>query len=154
MNIDSPNIYCSILVFILNIFYLFCYQVSKKEKIVIVLVEFFFVLTMIFKPLYYVWHCFGYTNGNPYRFSFLWSFFHIFIAFKSFVKIINYSYFNYKKIIVLSAFLLILIILFFFSKCYVLFYNGFEIIISIIFYLMYIILIRKKNIFNFIIIIV
>ena len=144
MNVDAPNIYCSILVVLLNLFYLFCYDVSKKEKIVIIVIELFFILSMVFQPLYLMWHCFSTTNGNPYRFSFLWCFFHIFIAYKSMMKIYDNSNFNYKKIFLVSMIFFLLIIFSFFSKAYSYFYNGTEIIISAIFCFLYVILIKKK----------
>ena len=146
-----PNLYCTNLVLILNILYFCNKKISLKEKKLTLIVFLFFISSMVFKPLYLFWHGFSDTNNYFYRFSYLWTFFRIIIAYKS-LNNISFSK-NDKKIVhmILIAYFFLTALLY--PSCIVPFYNGgLEIIISIIFVIIYIFIVFKKKSLNFLIV--
>jgi len=76
-----PNIYCGVLTTILATIYLFCKQVKLRDKICCVFLLLFFNVSFIFRQLDYIWHGFHFTNMIPYRFSFLYSFVMLYMAY-------------------------------------------------------------------------
>ncbi|MDF2567680.1 MAG: putative rane protein, partial [Oscillospiraceae bacterium] len=110
-NDGLPNIYCGIIVVILFIAFFFVKSVSGKEKILTLSVLALFLISFYVNYIDMAWHIFQYPNWFPYRYSFLFSFFAIMIAYKAFLKL--------KEIHVLAfvgATSVILIALYMFSK--------------------------------------
>lgn len=82
-----PNIYCGIIPIILGILYLFCSKIKLRERLCCASLLVFFVFSFIIRQLDYIWHGFHFPNMLPYRFSFLYSFVLIFMAFRLFMHI-------------------------------------------------------------------
>lgn len=82
-----PNIYCGILTLVLVPLYMFSKKFSIKEKIASTAVAALFFFSFNINILNYIWHGFHFPNDLPYRFSFAYSFFLLFIAYKVFTRI-------------------------------------------------------------------
>lgn len=76
-------IYCTIFVFVLAIFYFFNKKFSKKEKMATLAVIAFFYLSFSVKFINYAWQFFQQPIWWQSRFSFVFSFFLITLAYKS-----------------------------------------------------------------------
>ena len=76
-----PNLYCGIGTNILVFLYLTCKQVRLRDKICSVVLLLFFNVSFIIRQLDYIWHGFHFTNMIPYRFSFLYSFVMLYMAY-------------------------------------------------------------------------
>lgn len=82
-----PNVYCGIITLILVPLYMFSKKFTIKEKIATTAVIGLFFLSFNLNILNYIWHGFHFPNDLPYRFSFAYSFFLIFIAYKVITRI-------------------------------------------------------------------
>ena len=82
-----PNVFCGFSTLIMALLYLFCRKVPLKERIVMVLLLLFFALSFVLRTLDYIWHGLHFPNMLPYRFSFLWSFVIIFMAFRAYTQL-------------------------------------------------------------------
>lgn len=82
-----PNVYCGIITLVLLPLYMFSRKFSLKEKIASTAVAALFFFSFNTNVLNFIWHGFHYPNDLPYRFSFAYSFFLLFIAYKVFVNI-------------------------------------------------------------------
>ena len=78
-----PNLYCGILSVFLMFLYLLSKQVKLREKVCAVFLLVFFNLSFIVRQLDYIWHGFHFTNMIPYRFSFLYSFVVLYMAYRA-----------------------------------------------------------------------
>ena len=78
-----PNLYCGIVANILAFLFLTCKQVKLRDKICSVLLLLFFNVSFIIRQLDYIWHGFHFTNMIPYRFSFLYSFVLLYMAYRA-----------------------------------------------------------------------
>ena len=87
-----PNIYCGILPVLLLPLYIANKQIRMKEKIVYVLLIIFFVFSFDNNWFNFVWHALHFPNDLPYRFSFMYSFIILVVAFRSlkYIKGIEY----------------------------------------------------------------
>lgn len=79
-----PNLYCGICTNIFAVLFLTCKQVKLRDKILSVLLLIFFNLSFIIRQLDYIWHGFHFTNMIPYRFSFLYSFVMLYMAYRAY----------------------------------------------------------------------
>ena len=86
-----PNVYCGVATLMLVPMYFFTKSIPLKEKIanVSILGIFFFSFNTNF--LNYIWHGFHYPNDLPYRFSFMYSFILLMIAYKTFTRLHEFS---------------------------------------------------------------
>ncbi len=80
-----PNLYCGIITNILAFLFLTCKQVKLRDKICSVLMLLFFNVSFIIRQLDYIWHGFHFTNMIPYRFSFLYSFVMLYMAYRAYL---------------------------------------------------------------------
>ena len=78
-----PNIYCGVGSLILGILYLMAKDVKLRDKVCAVFALVFFMLSFIIRQLDYIWHGFHFTNMIPYRFSFLYSFVLLYMAYRA-----------------------------------------------------------------------
>ena len=78
-----PNLYCGVGTVFLAMLYLLAKQVKFRDKIAAVLLLVFFMLSVIIRQLDYIWHGFHFTNMIPYRFTFLFSFVLIYMAYRA-----------------------------------------------------------------------
>ncbi len=79
-----PNIYTGIGTTIFAFLFLTCKEVKLRDKICSVALLIFFMVSFIVRQLDYIWHGFHFTNMIPYRFSFLFSFVLLYMAYKAF----------------------------------------------------------------------
>ena len=80
-----PNVYCGIISVMLMFLYLMAKGISLREKICTVVLLLFFNVSFIIRQLDYIWHGFHFTNMIPYRFSFLYSFVVLYMAYRAWV---------------------------------------------------------------------
>lgn len=94
-----PNVYCGILTVIALPLYLFCKKISVREKLLYLALAAFLFLSFDNNVLNYIWHGFHFPNDLPYRFSFMYSFLLLVMAYRVVCNIRSFS----KKEIILSA---------------------------------------------------
>ena len=82
-----PNVYTGIITVFLAILFLFCAKIKRRERLVCGFLLLFFLVSFVIRQLDYIWHGFHFPNMLPYRFSFLWSFLLIYMAFRVFMYI-------------------------------------------------------------------
>ncbi len=80
-----PNLYCGIGTIVFAFLFLTCKQVKLRDKICTVFLLLFFMVSFIIRQLDYIWHGFHFTNMIPYRFSFLFSFVMLYMAYRAFL---------------------------------------------------------------------
>ncbi len=76
-----PNLYCGVVANIFVFLYLTCKEIRLRDKICSVVLLLFFNISFIIRQLDYIWHGFHFTNMIPYRFSFLYSFVMLYMAY-------------------------------------------------------------------------
>ncbi len=80
-----PNLYCGVGTLFLALMYLIASEAKLREKLCCVVLLLFFMVSFLIRQLDYIWHGFHFTNMIPYRFSFLFSFVLLFMAYKAFL---------------------------------------------------------------------
>lgn len=80
-----PNIYSGIAALMLALMFLTSGKVKLRDKICTGFLLLFFVLSFVIRQLDYIWHGFHFTNMIPYRFSFLFSFVVLYMAYRAFL---------------------------------------------------------------------
>ncbi len=78
-----PNLYCGVGSVILAVLFLTCKTVKWRDKFFSLLLLVFFMVSFIVRQLDYIWHGFHFTNMIPYRFSFLFSFVVLYMAYNA-----------------------------------------------------------------------
>lgn len=101
----SVNIYTSLLVSVLVIKYFFLKNVNKKEKITTLIFILFFLLSISFNMIDYIWHMFQRPIWYPNRYIFTFSFFLILIACKTYINIEKVKQNNKEKILSIVIFI-------------------------------------------------
>ena len=81
-----PNVYCGIISVFLMMLYLLAKHVRLRDKICAVVLLLFFNASFIIRQLDYIWHGFHFTNMIPYRFSFLYSFVVLYMAYSAWTQ--------------------------------------------------------------------
>ena len=82
-----PNVYCGVFIIFLALMFFFCSKIKLRERIFCGVLQLFFILSFIIRQLDYVWHGMHFPNMLPHRFSFLYSFVLIYMAFRVFMYI-------------------------------------------------------------------
>ena len=132
---NRPNLYFGILPLILCYFYYFNHKIKFKEKLTSFIITFIFFLSFFVPVINIFWHAFSFPNGYICRFSFLFMFFMIYIAYKNFIKL--------DKIRIIPSLIFIglyIWISLYISTQYLVFLEKKDIIISCVFVVIYIIL--------------
>lgn len=78
-----PNLYCGLLTVLLAFLYLMAEDVRLRDKLCAAALLLFFNVSFIVRQLDYIWHGFHFTNMIPYRFSFLYSFVLLYMAYRA-----------------------------------------------------------------------
>ena len=78
-----PNLYCGVLPIALGWLFLLSSQIRLRDKICAVGLLVLFMLSFLLRQLDYIWHGFHFTNQIPYRFSFLFSFVVLYMAWRA-----------------------------------------------------------------------
>ena len=80
-----PNLYSGVGTVLLAFLFLTAKQVKIRDKICSVFLLLFLLASFIIRQLDYIWHGFHFTNMIPYRFSFLYSFVMLYMAYRAFL---------------------------------------------------------------------
>lgn len=80
-----PNLYTGVGTMFFAFLFLTARQVKLRDKICTVALLVFFMLSFLIRQLDYMWHGFHFTNMMPYRFSFLFSFVMLYMAYRAYL---------------------------------------------------------------------
>lgn len=80
-----PNIYCGVFSLMLSLLFLGSRKVKLRDKICSVGLLLFFILSFLLRQLDYIWHGFHFPNMIPYRFSHLFSFVLLYMAYRAYL---------------------------------------------------------------------
>lgn len=86
----NPNVFCGMVSVFLSLIYLFDGKIKLRERLAALLLLLFFCASFIFRQLDYIWHGFHFPNMLPYRFSFLFSFVMVVMAWRAFQHLERY----------------------------------------------------------------
>ncbi len=86
-----PNVYCGIGTLILVPLYIFSKRISLKEKVCSIFTLGFLFFSFNINYLNYIWHGFHFPNDLPYRFSFMYCFILLVMAYKAFQNLGEYT---------------------------------------------------------------
>lgn len=86
-----PNVYCGILTLILVPLFLFNKKIQIREKVSYVCLLGVLYFSFSVNYLNFFWHGFHFPNDLPYRFSFMYSFILLIMAYKALIHIKEYS---------------------------------------------------------------
>ena len=78
-----PNIYCGTFAVFFCLLFLTCKQISWRERLCALGMLLFLNASFIIKQLDYIWHGFHATNAIPNRFSYLYSFVVLYMAYRA-----------------------------------------------------------------------
>ena len=78
-----PNLYCGVGTIVLAWLFLMAKDVKLRDKICCVFLLLFLMVSFIIRQLDYIWHGFHFTNMIPCRFSFLYSFVMLYMAYRA-----------------------------------------------------------------------
>ena len=78
-----PNLYCGVGSIALGFLYLMARDIRFRDKACALFLLLFFNVSFIIRQLDYIWHGFHFTNMIPYRFSFLYSFVLLYMAYRA-----------------------------------------------------------------------
>ncbi len=84
-----PNLYCGIICIVLLGMFLRSGEIRIREKVAAVLVLSFILISCNMNKLNFIWHGFHFTNMLPYRFSFLFSFIMVVVAYRAFTLVLK-----------------------------------------------------------------
>lgn len=76
----QPNIYVGMVIMIGALLYFFNRQVPGKQRLIAGLITIFFIFSFCYEPLDLLWHAGQFPVWYPYRFSFIFSFWCIWLA--------------------------------------------------------------------------
>ena len=82
-----PNVACGTATAMLAAAYFTTKKTSLREKLCCAFLLLFFTASFIFRQLDYIWHGFHFPNMLPYRFSFLFSFVLLFMAYRTYTQL-------------------------------------------------------------------
>ena len=99
LSAGCPNIFISLFMILLAFIYFFNKKINTKEKKGSLFLILFFIASFIFYPIDVVWHLFQHPAGFPFRYSFIFDFIVLIIAYKSYINIDDVDSNLLKKII-------------------------------------------------------
>ncbi|MGL4849503.1 MAG: YfhO family protein [Clostridium sp.] len=109
-----PSVYAGLFVAVLVFLFFLNRRIKMFEKVMAMAMFLILFLSLYINKVNYIWHGFNKPAGFPYRFTFIFSFFMIFIAYKSFKQVKGINLINSG--IVVLVFLLTTI--FFYKRNY------------------------------------
>ena len=98
-----PNLYCGIFTNILAVLFLTCRRIKLRDKLCSVALLLFFNTSFIIRQLDYIWHGFHFTNMIPYRFSFLYSFVMLYMAYRAWLMRRSFRLWQILTALILSV---------------------------------------------------
>ena len=78
-----PNIYAGVGTIVLAFLYLLSGEIKLRDKLCCVALLLFFNISFVVRQLDYIWHGFHFPNMIPYRFSFLYCFVMLYMAYRA-----------------------------------------------------------------------
>lgn len=103
-NIEGlPNLYCSLLAVIMIGVHALSKKIPIREKIVVLVFLTFLVVSCNNNILDFIWHGFHFTNQIPFRFSFIFAFVLIIVAYRAFTQLENISWIHIAGAIAAAA---------------------------------------------------
>ncbi len=81
-----PNVYCGLGSIFFAVLFLMTRDVRLRDKFCAVALLVFFNMSFVIRQLDYIWHGFHFTNMIPYRFSFLYSFVMLYMAYRAWLS--------------------------------------------------------------------
>ena len=102
-----PNVYSGVGTITLMILFLSSSQVKLREKLCTAFLLVFFILSFVIRQLDYIWHGFHFTNMIPYRFSFLFSFVMLYMAYRAFLIRDSFSAYHIVPAVMLTVCILL-----------------------------------------------
>lgn len=113
-NEDLPNIYSGILTLMLLPFYFFNKKNNKREKWYLSAMLVLMLLCSCIKPLDYIIHGFHFPSNLPHRYTFIYSFILLYMAYSGFIHIrdchfrfVVFAALFYVAVILISEFLIV-----------------------------------------------
>ena len=82
-----PNIYCGLISAMLGVMFLLCKKIPARKKILNCVILAFLVLSFNWNKLDFIWHGMHFPNELPYRYSFVFSFILVIMAYEAFVNL-------------------------------------------------------------------
>lgn len=101
-----PNVFCGLSTVILSIYFFCCKKISWREKLVSIVMLSVIMLSFIVRWLDYVWHGLHFPNMLPYRFSFLFSFVLIAMAYRAFTLLDDLKLWHFAPIAAVTGLLI------------------------------------------------
>ena len=98
-----PNLYCGVGSIIFAFLFLTAKEVKLRDKICSVVLLLFFMISFIIRQLDYIWHGFHFTNMIPYRFSFLFSFVMLYMAYRAYLLRESMKLWQYFVAVILAV---------------------------------------------------
>ena len=86
-----PNVYCGVITVMLVPLYIFCDKIKARERAAHIILLAVFFLGFNLNYVNYVIHAFHFPNDLPFRFSFIYSFVLLSIAYKALMNIKSFS---------------------------------------------------------------
>ena len=102
-----PNVYSGVGTILFSFLFISSKNVKLRDKICGVVLIVFFMLSFILRQLDYIWHGFHFTNMIPYRFSFLFSFVMLYMAYRAFLLRHNFTLWQIVPSVVLSILIML-----------------------------------------------
>ena len=91
----DPNLYFGVFTMLLVILYIFRKGIPVKNKIVKLLLLGFLLFSTNFRILDYIWHGFHFPNSLPARFTFIYAFLALTMAYEVFLTLRKYRYWQF-----------------------------------------------------------
>lgn len=102
-----PNVYCGVGTVMLAALFLTCRDIKVRERLCALGLLLFIMVSFLIRQLDFIWHGFHFPNMIPYRFSFLYSFVLLYMAYKAWLRRKSFTVLQ----IVYGALIMILVIL-------------------------------------------
>ena len=135
LEVGCPNIYISLIIVVLVIYYFFNKKINQKEKKASLILLSVFIISFVFYPIDVIWHTFKHPYGFPFRYSFIFDFIMLIIAYKSIIKLDTIDKEFIKKFILYSFILTIVVDKLLYTKT--MYYKTLGTFILLIIYLIY-----------------
>ena len=135
-----PNVYISVMMTFLVIYYFFNKKINKKEKQATLILIGIFTLGFVFSPINTIWHTFKNPVGFPFRYSFMFDFILLIIAYKCLLNLKEIDKNFIKKFLLYALLLTLLIDKLLYTKS-----MYYKIIGTLVLMTLYIIYLSKNN---------
>lgn len=104
-----PNIYCGVICIVFLFVFYKLSKISVREKAVCTLLILIFYVSININMLDYVWHGFHVPNMMPYRYTFMFSFLLVMLAYKAYSSLDNLKVSDYRGVCIACAVYFLLI---------------------------------------------